>query len=331
MSVSALGVSAVFILAMAVLRGGSVAPPDPPEAGTSASYDRLLTLFREWREFQKPRRVGGVPDYSAVAMAAQKEELESWKRRLAAIDPAGWPIPRQVDYQLVRAEMSGLEFDHRVLKPWANNPAFYVTVFTEESDQPAREGPVALGAVELWKYPLPSPGDESAGTARRSLSTGSAAELEAGLRAIPDLLAQAKRNLTGNAADLWSFGAKSLRQQSADLTRLEAQVRGTPANLPAEVVRARKATDDFVAWVEARLPSKTGPSGIGVDNYDWYLKHVQLVPYTWKDEVTLMERELARAHALLAMEERRNAKLPHQAPIATADEHARRFGYAVTD
>jgi hypothetical protein len=61
-----------------------------------------------------------------------------------------------VDWNLVRAEMNGLDFDHRVLKPWANNPAFYVTVYDEESDQPAREGPFALGAVELWslQYPL---------------------------------------------------------------------------------------------------------------------------------------------------------------------------------
>ena len=37
------------------------------------------------------------------------------------------------------------------MKPWSNNPAFYVTVFSEESDQPAREGPFAWGAVELFK------------------------------------------------------------------------------------------------------------------------------------------------------------------------------------
>ncbi len=47
-------------------------------------------------------------------------------------------IPQQVDYHLVRAEMNGLDFDHRVLEPWANNPAFDVTVFLDESDQSAR-------------------------------------------------------------------------------------------------------------------------------------------------------------------------------------------------
>jgi hypothetical protein len=44
-----------------------------------------------------------------------------------------------------------------------------------------------------------------------------------------------------------------------------------------------------------------------------------------------MERELARSHALLAMEEQRNAKLPPQVPIASAEEHARKFGPAVSE
>ena len=63
----------------------------------------------------------------------------------------------------------------------------------------------------------------------------------------------------------------------------------------------------FAAWLESQAASKTGPSGVGIENYDWYLKNVQLVPYTWQQEVALMERELARSRALLAMEELRNA------------------------
>ena len=73
-----------------------------------------------------------------------------------------------------------------------------------------------------------------------------------------------------------------------------------------------------------KAASKTGPSGVGVENYDWYLQHVMLLPYTWRDLVTLMERELARAHSSLALEEASNAALPPQTPIASAEEHARR-------
>jgi hypothetical protein len=316
MCFSFVGVTATLLLAAAPLIGQNADRPSP--AARRNTHEDLVSFFREWRSFQKPRLVDGVPDYSAAAMAAQRTELVSYRRRLAEIDPSGWPIAQQVDYHVVRAELNGLDFDHRVLKPWANNPAFYVTVFTEESDQPAREGPLAYGAVDLWSYEFP-------------LAPERAAQLDAGIRSIPRLLAQAKTNLVGGGRDLWTLGARSIRQQSADLSRLASQLEGSAGNLEADVARAREATDSLAGWLESQAASKTGPSGVGVENYNWYLRNVQLVPYTWQDEVTIMERELARSHAFLAIEEQRNAKLPPQAPIASAEEYSRRFGAAVTE
>jgi CubicO group peptidase (beta-lactamase class C family) len=287
-------------------------------SGAAGRYEDLTSLFADWRAFQKPRVVDGVPDYTAGAMAAQERELPAFRRRLAAIDPSGWPIDRQVDWHLVRAEMNGLDFDHRVLKPWANNPAFYVTVFPDRSDQPAREGPLAYGAVEVWSYTFP-------------LTPERAETMRTGIRAIPRLLEQAKGNLTGSGRDLWVYGTKSIKQQSADLAALASRVGDGAAALKSDIQRAKDATDAFAAWLDTQAGSKTGPSGVGVDNYNWYLRNVQLVPYTWRDEVTLMERELARAHAFLSLEEQRNAKLPPQTPVASAEEHTRRFNEAVTE
>lgn len=307
-------VLAVCLLTGIVAGTGSAQASAPP-----SGHDGLVSFFREWRAFQRPKLVDGVPDYSAVAMAAQQRELETFRKRLNAIDPSAWPIPQQVDYFIVRAELAGLDFDHRVVKPWANNPGFYVTVFSEESDQPAREGPFAEGAVELWKYPMPLSGENFARVA-------------SGVRTIPRLLAQAKVNLTGNGRDLWIYGTKDVRQQSAELAALSATLDTSAASLKADVERARKATDEFAAWLDAQAPSKTGPSGIGIENYDWYLKNVQLVPYTWAEVVALMERELARSRALLAMEELKNAKLPEQSPVAAnAEGYDRAFNAAVTE
>jgi Bacterial protein of unknown function (DUF885) len=287
-------------------------------AATSARYEDLVSLFSEWRTFQRPRIVDGVPDYTAAAMSAQQKALAGYQARLAAINPSAWPIPQQVDYHIVRAEMNGLEFDHRVLTPWANNPAFYVTIFPDESDQPAREGPFAYGAVELWSYRFP-------------LAPQDAARVADGVRAVPGLLAQARTNLTGNGKDLWVHGARDLRQQASDLQALSARLTAADAALAQEVERARTASEEFAAWLEKETPSKTGPSGIGVESYDWYLRHVMLLPYTWRDLVALMERELARAHSALALEEARNAALPPQTPVASAGEHTRRFGAAVSE
>jgi len=304
-------------MSAAILFAACTATADRPVAAQGGAYADLVTLFTEWRTFQKPKLVNGVPDYTAGAMAAQLLDSAVYYRRLASIDTSGWPAGQQVDWHIVRAEMNGLQFDHRVIQPWANNPAFYVRLFPDESDQPAREGHFAYGAIELWSYEFP-------------LDAPAAARLDAGIRTIPTLLEQAKRNLVGDKADLWTFGTREIRQQSADLERLASRVGDAPGTLKADVQRAKEATDAFATWLDAQAPSKRGSSGIGIDHYTWYLNNVQLVPYTWQDEVTIMERELARAHAFLALEERRNAGLPPQVPIADADDFNRRFSESVT-
>ena len=304
-------------LALALLVVTAEAGPSATNAPQNSRHADLVALFGEWRAFQRPKLVDGVPDYTATAMAAQQRGLAAYRRRLERIDTSGWTVGQQVDWHIVRAEMNGLDFDQRVLRPWANNPAFYVTIFPEQSDQPAREGHQAYGAVELWTYQFP-------------LTPERAAQLDAGIRVIPMLLDQAKRNLIGNGSDLWTFGTRDIKQQSADLERLSSRVADAPGALKANVQRAKDATDAFGAWLDARASSKKAPSGVGVENYNWYLKNVQLVPYTWQDEVRLMERELGRAHAFLALEEQRNAALPVQTPLASADEHARQFNDAVS-
>jgi len=105
----------------------------------SGDYAALLALYQDWRAFERPQMREGAPDYSAAAMARKQAELATYQARCAAIDASHWTIAQQVDYQLVRAEMNGLDFDLRVLKPWERDPAFYHTLKTEQSDTPAHE------------------------------------------------------------------------------------------------------------------------------------------------------------------------------------------------
>jgi hypothetical protein len=176
------------------------------------------------------------------------------------------------------------------------NPAFYITVFSGRSDQPAREGPHADGSLELWRYTFP-------------LSPRDAADVLAKLRIIPPLLQQARTNLVGNAKDLWTMGIRSMVDQTSALDNLARRVAGN-AELVTAITNARTATDEFGKWLESVAASKTGPSGVGVENYNWYLQNVMLQSQTWQDQVTLMRRELARSRAALALEEQRNRALP---------------------
>ena len=310
--------AAVLTLAAGCGPGGAPSEEAAGTTATSTSYDDLVALFEEWREFEKPEFVDGVPDYTAEAMATQHRELAGYQQRLVAIDPSGWPVSQQVDHHLVRAEMNGLDFDHRVRKPWVQNPAFYTQIFSAQSDVPAHEGPVIHGWIDLWTYEYP-------------LSEADAAELAARIVTVAPLLEQARTNLVGNARDLWVMGIRSMERQSADLKDLASQVAGQSDEFEEGIVAAREATDQFREWLESEADSKTGSSGVGTDNYTWYLQNVHLVPYTWEQQETLMLRELARSHASLRLEENRNRKLPEQTRIASEEEYDRRFNDAVTE
>lgn len=297
-----------------------LAPPRAaqPAAAASPGHADLVALFHEWRAFESPRLVEGVPDYSEAAMAAQHRELPRWQARLRALDPSGWPVSQQVDWHLVRAEMNGLDFDHRVRRPWARDPAFYVMIYPDQSDVPAHEGPTIHGAIDLWTYAYP-------------LSPDDADELASRIEAVRPLLDQARGNLTGNARDLFHAGIRSFDGQRADLERLAERVRGTSARLDAAIADAQDATTAFRDWVAAEVPKKTGPSGVGKENYTWYLRNVHLVPWSWEEQVTLMRRELARAHASLRLEENRNRHLPELDRIDSAREYDLRMNAAVTE
>ena len=296
------------------------AETDPVPAATvsSTSYDDLVTLFADWRQFEKPSLVDGIPDYTAENMAMQHRELSDYRSRLEAIDASGWLVAQQIDHHLVRAEMNGLDFDHRIRRPWARNPAFYVTIFAAQSDVPAHEGPVIHDFVDLWTYDYP-------------LGEANAAELAEVVGKIPSLLEQARTNLVEDARDLWMGGIRAMAGQSADLEAFGAEVLGTSTALDEAIGQAREATDAFRVWLEAELPSRNGPSGVGKDNYTWYLKNVHLVPYTWEEELTLMRHELSRSHAALALEEHRNRNRPELERVESAEEYDRRFNDSVSE
>jgi uncharacterized protein (DUF885 family) len=278
----------LIAIAAAMMMAGA-----PVQAATPAD---LHALFAEWRQFHNATGAGGVPDYSPAANAARAAGLARFQARLDAIDAAGWPVADKVDRQLVQAEMNGLKFDLEVLRPWARDPAWYLSVWSAQSDTPAHEGPVHVAPIELWQYSFP-------------LNNADAAKLARDLAHIPPLLTQARSNLTGNAADLWNASAITLGEQADALRGLQGRIKGNKA-LEKATADALAATESFNTWVKAEAPKKTGPSGVGIPAYDWFLKNVQLSPYSWSDEVAILKRELARAHAGLRLEENHHKAIP---------------------
>jgi len=279
-------------------------------AQSGAGYDELLQLFADWRKFESPPMLDGAPDYTAEGFAARYESFLVLRNRLYRLDPGDWPIPHQVDWHIVRAEMNGFDFNHRVLQPWVRDPAYYASIWTGRSDVPAHEGPTHHAVVELWTYEFP-------------LSDAAERRLIGELGVIPPLMQQGRGNLRGNARELWVAGIRDIRAQRTQLDRLSATVADTAGEeLLSVIAESQLATDELIEWLVAEAPSKTGPSGIGRENYTWYQRNVHLVPLSWEDEVRLLKRELDRAWSSLKLEEQRNRHLPPMVAAANAEEYA---------
>ena len=276
---------------------------------TTSNYEDLVELFKEWRNFENPPKLDGAPDYRKETFDARWSGFKELQNRLLAIDTTNWSIPKQVDWMVVWAEMNGYDFNHNILKPWVRDPAFYKCVWTYKSDVPAHEGPTNHATTELWTYDFP-------------LAMSERERLINDLKVIPSLNQQAQQNLTGNAKDLWITGIRDIRNQGNVLVNLkDNESLKDDAELMAVIDEAIISTNSFVTWLEDESKNKTGPSGIGKENYTWYLQNVHLVPLTWADEVMILKRELARSWASLKLEEHNNRDLPELKDAASPEAY----------
>ena len=182
-----------------------------PTNATASNHEDLVRLFKEWRAFENPPLLDGAPDYTAKTFSDRYVKYEQLRKRLDEMDISGWPVSEQVDWHLVRAEMNGFDFNHRILKPWARDPAFYQSIWMARSDVPAHEGPTHHAVTEFWTYDLP-------------LSASEEQRLIKELSVIPPLMHQAQKNLTGNARELWMAGIRNIRAQRTNLDLIAQRV-----------------------------------------------------------------------------------------------------------
>lgn len=290
--------------------GGDPAEPGQVQTVASTDYADLVALFGEFRSFQQGdsgniqsysqsgwilSNLDAEPDFSATAMAEQYGELATFQARLQSIDPTDWPIPQQVDYHLVRAELNGYEFQHRILSPWSRDPGFYNDVI----------------ATFAW-------GDEP------PLQGNDVATLQSSLRSVPDLVQQAKENLTDFsliAADLATLAILSIGDTRSDYQSLAQALRVHHPELVADVDSALRAIDDYEDWIRSNEERMTGTIGVGKEHYNWLLRNVYLVPYTWDDIRTIVELEDNRVITFQRLEENRNRDAPPLVPVGSQVEY----------
>ena len=293
----------IFMLIMPIKSEQNIRP---------SNYDQLLELFQRWRDFEMPPMSNGAPDYTSKRFDEQRKEFLNLKNELKNIDTTKWPIYHQVDWHIVQSEMNGYDFNYRVLKPWSRDPAFYQTIWMYESDVPAHEGPTNHSLLEFWQYEFPLKKDD-------------AERMASEFDVIPNILFQARGNLTGNAKDLWVAGIENFKDQKKNIIYIKEKIEKHHGKkfdkiLQKSINKAFEANEAFIDWLISKKSVKDGPSGIGKENYSWYQNNVHLVPLSWEEEVSLLKRELDRAWSSLKLQEHLNRDLPPMKSAKTEKE-----------
>ena len=274
-------------------------------------YKQLVALHDDFVKLREARGVDAVPDYTPAAIDAQKRGLAALRARLASIDGSAWPAAAKVDYLLVRAELNGMDFDHRVVRPWQRDPGLYVDAIrrTPYTDVPVNPDALAqfrkelhavLRILEQGRANLTTASGELAGMAIRQLERSDGVNQGEPRRAVPP------EGVIGWYRDL--------------IGRLEK----ARSELLPDARAALKAVERFRDWLQAEQPRMKEPAWVGLENYNWYLRNVRLMPFTSEDVRLLGRREEERARTFLEVEEHRNRRLPPIEPVKSAEEHERR-------
>ena len=274
----------------------------PASAEAVPGYDELLEVYAEFRTIAKPDLRDGVADYTREAMRRQSESLAQLRARLDAIDDSDWPVPRRADYMLVLAEMRGLDFQHRVMRPWARDPAFYSTTNLGF-------GPKMAGAMPIPQLPLEGEAIEALGDA---------------LQGVPVMLRQARGNLVEARGDLARLGILQKRIERNVYARMAEDLASHHPHLAPAAEAARDAAAEFLGWLEEIEASLPAHGGVSLDDYNWFLRYVMLFPYTWEEMMVIGEREYQRSMVFLKLEEHRHRGIPMIEPATSMAEFERR-------
>jgi len=269
---------------------------------TPASADALDDLARDvwaWRAVQQPasgddiprieRPAGWAPDWSQPAVARMREQLAALEARWKAIDPSGWPVPRQVDYRLIGSALARVRWELDIQRGWRRDPQFYVQQ--------------TLGVVyEALLQPPP-------------FDAGRAAEIERRLSSIPATLLAARANLDQAVAPFAKLAIDELAEVGPRLRGAIDEL----APLLLEPVRPRvkapvelavDALEAYRVWLQSRIGTMPAETAVGRDNYVWFLKNVAILPYTPEQLLEMGRREWERAVAFETYERQRNLQLP---------------------
>lgn len=292
----------------------------------SGTYDDFVALYQEFLAWKDPARASGnvpnrdiagsaaevFPDYSENAVNERRARIQKFQGRLVDMAVVDWELAQQVEYLAVRSRFDQQDFTLNVSRPWSRDPGFYVDRM-----------------LRITFADLPLSAEETVGLRTR-------------LQAISLLVDEAKTNLTEVAADYADLAMFNLT--NADGVGHGYPYRAVPPpgvigwyedflgrattqqpDLRDDIASAKRSVEGFHGWLTEHRSGMTGKAGVGKEKFDWYLRHVKLMPYTSDDIVTLGKRELDRLWSVYALEQHRNRDLPPIELPTSSEEYASRI------
>src|SRR5215475_1927987 len=157
------------------------------------SLEKLADDFWVWRAKYAPftpddvnriERPGGTRDWSRASIDRRRKDLAGFAARWEKLNPAQWPIPKQVDHKLIGSALSRVRWELDINPRWRRDPNFYI-----------EQKLTALAEV----LTIPAPDDET-----------SSREILTRIENIPSILQQGSENLDHPPAPFASVALQNL-------------------------------------------------------------------------------------------------------------------------
>src|SRR4030095_9346550 len=221
-----------------------------------------------------------LTNYSPGKIAERAQHVRSLLEKVRAMKTDNWPKDDRIDWILFRAQLENVEFGDRVLKFEFTNPQVYTSECT-----------YAIFSLLKKEYATPR---------KRALAA------TARLKQIPALLKQGLSNLQNPVKLYAQLAIQSARSIDPLLNNsLMALDVDLSPNEHEELVKARDAAlaalHGFADELEKRVPKMVDFTPMGEANYNYYLKHVLLLPLNGSEVEMIGRAELARYRALEAL------------------------------
>ncbi len=236
-------------------------PVRSSEAGLH-TWDDRLTITRRLKSRERAQHVRSLLD------------------KVRAMKTDTWPKEERIDWILFRAQLENVDFGDRVLKFERTNPQVYTGECTN-----------AIFSLLKKEYDTPR---------KRALAA------TARLKQMPALFKQGLSNLQNPVKLYAQLAIQSARSIDPLLNNsLMALDVDLAPNEHDELVKARDAAlaalHGFADELEKRLPKMVDFTPMGEANYNYYLKHVLLLPLNAAEVEMIGRAELARYRALEAL------------------------------